>query len=81
MNGWQRIKETNLDKVIGTELQYTFNKNWLLNYSTFIGNEAENKEQRQTRYFNDFYLKGKFYDWWEFYLIYDIGIQRKPLVS
>lgn len=81
LNGWQRIKETNLDKAIGTELQYTFNKNWLLNYSTFIGNEAENKEQRQTRYFNDFYLKGKFYDWWEFYLIYDIGIQRKPLVS
>jgi hypothetical protein len=81
LNGWQRLKETNVDKAIGTELQYKVSKNWLITYSTFIGNEAPNQEQRQTRYFNDIYLKGKFYDWWEVYLIYDIGFQRKPLVS
>jgi hypothetical protein len=81
LNGWQVIKDNNRDNAGGLQIEYKINEKWLLNYSNFIGNEAPDHEKRQTRYFQNFYTKGKLTDRWEVYLLFDIGFQKKRDLS
>lgn len=77
LNGWQRIKDNNKDKAFGLEIVYNLNDDWKLVYSGFAGNEAPDSEKRQTRYFNNFYIKGKISKKIFVYLAYDLGFQKK----
>lgn len=56
LNGWQRIKRPDGNNTIsfGTQVTYTPNTSVILNYSTFIGNDKPD-DQKQMRYFNNFY--------------------------
>lgn len=81
LNGWQNIRETNKDKALGVEILYKFFKRWELGYNIFIGNEAPNTEKRQTRYYQDLFLKAKVLEWLDIYLSYDIGFQRRVPLS
>lgn len=81
LNGWQQINNQNRDLAAGLQLEYVLWDNWTMNFSNFIGNEAPTDESRQIRYFHNFYIKGKIYDWLETYLIYDLGFQRKNSTS
>lgn len=77
LNGWQEIRDSNKDKAGGVQWEYKISQDWSLNYSNFIGNEAPDSEQRQTRYFQDFYIKGKLTKNWAIYFIYDLGYQKR----
>lgn len=77
LNGWQQIRNQNRDLAGGIQVEYKISENWMINYGNFIGNEAPDSEKRQTQYFNDFYVKGKVFDWMEVYFLYDIGFKSK----
>ncbi|MBK8397501.1 MAG: outer membrane beta-barrel protein [Leptospiraceae bacterium] len=81
INGWQKIKEDNRDKASGFEVKYKLTGNWTINYSTYAGNESPDFEPRQTRYFQDLFLKGKIFQNLEIYLAYDLGFQKKKAMS
>ncbi|WCL48767.1 outer membrane beta-barrel protein [Leptospira sp. GIMC2001] len=81
LNGWQRIKDNNRDKAAGIQFQYKITENWTFNYSNFIGNEESDSAVRKTRYFQDVYLKGSIFPWWDLYMIYDIGYQKEQKVD
>jgi hypothetical protein len=64
LNGWQQIQDENERLAMGTQLEYRPNKNLLLNWDTYIGDERSASDSTNaTRYFSDLYLiysKGKF---------------------
>ncbi|MCC5814063.1 MAG: porin [Leptospira sp.] len=81
LNGWQQIRNQNRDLAGGLQLEYKFLDNWTFNFSNFVGNEAPSNEKRQTRYFQNLFIKGKIFNWLETYWIYDIGFQKKNTPS
>ncbi|MBI4553720.1 MAG: porin [Candidatus Latescibacteria bacterium] len=81
MNGWQNIHETNNDKAFGTQLQFKPNDSALLNWSTFVGNEAPDSQASQVRIFNNFYGQTSLRRNVDAAIIFDIGFQKKPSVS
>lgn len=81
LNGWQNIRETNSDKAIGTQFQFKPNNAVVLNWSTFLGNEAPDTVSSQMRIFNHVYglvsLKNSF----DAAVAIDVGLQKRPLKS
>lgn len=81
LNGWQMIKDNNRDKSWGTQITYQFSKRVTFNWSTYIGNDAEDSERRRMRYFNHlsaiFGLTKKL----EAMMAFDIGQEKKPYYS
>lgn len=78
MNGWSNIVETNRDKAIGTQIEYKAADRIKIVHNTFVGNEAPDRERRQTRYYNNLIIQ---YNFSEFFIVAisgDIGIQRVP---
>lgn len=77
LNGWQNIRETNSDKALGTQLTIKPSSEWLLNWSSFVGNEMPDSVASALRVFNDFYAT---YTTENFTIaaILDIGIQNMP---
>lgn len=78
LNGWQNIKETNSNKAVGTQIQYTPSPDILLNWSTFLGNEAPDSVESQTRIFNDFYAQLTLASHLRIAVVFDIGMQDIP---
>lgn len=78
VNGWQNIRERegNSSKALGTQVQFKPNDAWLLNSSTFIGNERPDST-RQRRYFHDFYLTWQLRPAWKLAAVFDFGLERK----
>jgi len=57
INGWQQIQDQNKGKSIGTQLQYRLSEDWLINWSTYAGNEESSSHPEfRTRYFSDVYF-------------------------
>lgn len=75
VNGWQNITETNEDKAIGTQVQYKPSESVLLNWSTFIGNEAPDSAASRLRVLNDVYAVVTLTPGWTAALVVDIGVQ------
>ncbi len=44
LNGWQQIKDQNSGKSIATQLEFQINKDFLINWSSYIGNESSASE-------------------------------------
>jgi hypothetical protein len=56
LNGWQNIRDNNRAKSLGTQVQWRPSAKWLLNSSTFYGNEQPQDSIRRLRYFHDLYV-------------------------
>jgi hypothetical protein len=76
LNGWQNIRETNSSKAAGTQVQWTPNDRWLINSSTFIGNEKPDSA-KQLRLFHDLYITCALSKKWNAAVIFDIGGERE----
>ncbi len=56
VNGWQQISDVNNQKSVGTQLEYRPNKNHLINWDTYIGDEKMlSSASDRMRYFSDIY--------------------------
>lgn len=73
LNGWQRIRENNAGKAVGTQVQFKPNSTLVLNSSTFIGNEQAQGTPARSRYFHDFYFT---WQSTERLGLVDVGIER-----
>lgn len=75
LNGWQTIQETNGNKAVGAQLQYRPTDQWLLNYSSFFGNEKADSAP-QTRVLHDFYVQYLPAPDWKFAALLDLGWEQ-----
>lgn len=77
INGWQNITEYNEGKAVATQLEYRPNKNLILNWNTYIGDEAsDSTPDYRARMFSDVFLiysKKK----WDFTSSMYVGLQMK----
>ena len=56
VNGWQQISDVNNQKSVGTQLEYRPNKNHLINWDTYVGDERMlSSASDRMRYFSDIY--------------------------
>lgn len=78
LNGWQNIEEKNNNKAIGTQVQFVPNKNWLINYSSFLG-EGKNLPDslKIIRHFHDVYFTWLISDKLAFASVFDFGYEQK----
>ncbi|WP_354583694.1 porin [Hymenobacter sp. UYCo722] len=76
LNGWQNIRENNRSKALGTQVQWRPSARWLLNSSTFYGNEQPTDSVRRRRYFHDFYLTYAANTRLSVLALFDIGTQQ-----
>lgn len=76
LNGWQNIKDNNSSKAIGTQVQFMPSGKWLINSSTFIGNEKPGNAA-QLRLFHNFYATYIFNKKCKAAVLVDAGSQRK----
>jgi hypothetical protein len=78
LNGWQHIQriEANSTPSFGTQLTYTPSDKFLVNYSTFIGNEFPDSAQ-QWRYFNNLYSVFSLSERWSMNVGFDIGFEQR----
>lgn len=57
LNGWQQIQDNNNPLSLATQIEFRPNKNLLLNWDTYVGNEySQSTPDYRTRYFSDLYL-------------------------
>ena len=77
LNGWQRISNNNQSLAYGTQVQFTPHKNWLINSSTFIGNEQISSQPKQIRWFHNLYASHTATSKWRFAYMFDIGTQQQ----
>jgi hypothetical protein len=78
LNGWQRIRRPDFNQTpaFGTQLTFKPNGNTMLNWSTFVGNDFPEGDERW-RFFNNFYGIFQFNDAWGLTAGFDVGIQEK----
>jgi hypothetical protein len=76
LNGWQNIGETNDAKAFGMQVQYA-PSGMLLNWSTFVGNEAPDTSSSRLRIFNDCYVMLQISNALSVTGIFDVGVQRR----
>lgn len=77
LNGWQRISNNNRSLAYGTQLQFLPNENWLINSSTFIGNEQNSSQPKQLRWFHNLYANYTATSKWRFAYMFDIVTQQQ----
>ena len=77
LNGWQNIRETNRGKAFGTQIQWKPTAKWLVNSSTFFGNEQPQDSVRRYRYFHDLYVTYAATDRLSFAAVFDVGRQQR----
>ncbi|PJJ60427.1 porin [Hymenobacter chitinivorans] len=76
LNGWQQIRDVNRAKSLGTQLQWKPTAKWLLNSSTYYGNDQTPGNSRRRRFFHDFYLTYTATDKLSVAGVLDIGTQQ-----
>lgn len=79
LNGWQHIRDNNNDPAFGTQLQFRPDSGWLINSSTFIGNEMPDSSRAAFRLFHNFYLTRSLGKHWNLALLFDIGAQQNHM--
>ncbi len=82
LNGWQHIQrlDYNQTPAAGTQFVFKQNKNFTLNWSTFVGNEKPDTA-KQWRYFNDVYAVMQFSEKFGALAGFDIGVEQKAMDS
>lgn len=78
LNGWQRIQRVagNQTPAFGTQLTVTPNKKWLLNWSTYVGNDKTDSSA-QWRVFNNLYATWNASATWGVTAGFDLGTQQQ----
>ena len=78
LNGWQRIQRVdgNSTPAFGHQVSYKPNEKWLLNSSSFVGNDFPDDEKRM-RYFHNFYTQYQASEKLFFTLGFDVGWEQK----
>lgn len=78
INGWQQINDQNNGKSIGTQLEWKWNNQNILNWDTYVGDErsALNPNHR-IRYFTDLYWIHKGKKNWDFTSCAYLGLQER----
>jgi hypothetical protein len=77
LNGWQNIRDNNRGKALGTQVQWRPSAKWLVNSSTFFGNEQPQDSARRYRYFHDLYVVYTPDTHWSVLALFDIGYQQR----
>ena len=77
LNGWQNIRDNNRGKALGTQVQWRPSSKWLINSSTFFGNEQPQDSARRYRYFHDLYVVYTPDTRWSVLALFDIGTQQR----
>jgi hypothetical protein len=80
LNGWQHIKDNNSSLAFGTQIQFKPNDKWLLNSSTFIGNEKPDSAKR-IRFFHNFYTSYAISKKINTAYFFDYGIEEKQYAN
>lgn len=75
VNGWQKIIDDNVQKSIGTQLQWKPDSSWLINWSTLVGSEVDVSGFTSTRFYNDLFVKVQVTPLAELLILGDIGCQ------
>jgi len=77
VNGWQRIKPVSGNSLpgFGTQVTYTVDEKFSLNWSTFIGTDDPDKNRRM-RIFNNWYGTFQLTDRLGLFAGFDIGLQQ-----
>jgi hypothetical protein len=57
VNGWQNISETNSDKALGVRIDWQANRDWLLVWDAFVGNEQPDSLPDRVRVLNQVAIK------------------------
>lgn len=76
LNGWQNIRETNSAKAWGTQVQFRPNKKWVINSSSFIGNEQADSVSAKMRFFHDLFITRQLSDKLNIAVLFDIGTEK-----
>lgn len=79
LNGWQHIRDNNRDLAFGSQLQFRPDSTWLINSSTFIGNEMPDSSLAALRLFHNLFLTRTIGKHWNLALLFDIGAQQNRL--
>ncbi|OGX84217.1 porin [Hymenobacter coccineus] len=77
LNGWQNIRDNNRAKSVGTQVQWRPSDKWLLNSSTFYGNEQPQDSVPRARFFHDFYATYSPNARWSVLGLFDVGWQQR----
>ncbi len=77
LNGWQNIRDNNRGKALGTQVQWRPSSKWLVNSSTFFGNEQPQDSARRYRYFHDLYAVYTPNARWSVLALFDLGYQQR----
>ena len=82
LNGWQQIQDLNKYKSLGTQVEWTINRNHLLNWDTYVGDERSTTNPNyRMRWFSDLYWIGKIGHKWNFTSCIFMGIQEVAWMS
>ena len=76
LNGWQNIVDSNSNKALGTQIQYTIADHLTLNSSTFFGNEKPDSA-RQWRFYHDFFAIWNVTESFDLSGLFDVGWEQK----
>lgn len=81
LNGWQTIYRVNGNSTPagGTQVTFTPNNKFTVNWSTFVGSVYPNPIDTRMRYFSDLYAIYKPTKKLEFTLLYDVGSEDGPV--
>ncbi len=78
VNGWQEIADVNNSPALGTQFEVKINKNNLLTWDTYVGNEqSEQHKDWRMRYFSDIYWIGKLSKKWSITACAYLGLQKR----
>lgn len=77
MNGWQRIKPVSGNSLpsVGTQVTYTVDESFSLNWSSFVGTDDPDKTRRM-RIFNNWYGTFRLTEKLNLFAGFDIGLQQ-----
>ena len=78
LNGWQRIKRADGNNTVslGSQVTYTPTDRFLINSSTFIGNDKPDSVKKW-RYFHNLYSIWQLSDKWRITLGIDVGLEQE----
>lgn len=75
LQGWQNIKDANRSKAIGTQLLFKPNDKWLINSSSFVGNELPDSVAAVVRVFHNLYITHALSKKMNIAFLLDAGVQ------
>lgn len=82
LNGWQQIRDMNNFKSGALQMEWTINKNHLLNWDVYGGDErSPSKPLDRMRWFTDLYWIGNVDEKWKFTSCIFFGIQQRRYLS